>query len=64
MKGNFWRKLFRSGYNGAGYNVWERHGEKKELSSRGYNGREAKRDPHTSRSKLKNWLKKWIPEKE
>lgn len=43
MKGNFWRKIFRKGYNSK--------------DSR-YNGWMAKTDAHTSRTKLKNFLRK------
>lgn len=44
MKGNFWRKIFRKGYNAQGYH------------SAQYNGTMAKTDWHTNRSKLKRYL--------
>lgn len=43
MKGNFWRKIFRSGYD---------------TKSARYNGYMAKTDANTSRSKLKRFLRK------
>lgn len=46
MKGNFWRKLFRSGYD---------------TNSRYYNGKMAKTDGNTSRTKLKKYLNNILP---
>ena len=43
MKGNFWHKIFRKGYDSKDYR---------------YNGNMAKTDAHTSRTKLKNFLKR------
>ena len=48
MKGNYWRKLFRKGYN-ANYP----HG-----NAAKYNGKLAKTDANTTRSKLKKFLDK------
>ena len=43
MKGNFWHKIFRKGYNSKDHR---------------YNGNMAKTDAHTSRTKLKNFLRR------
>lgn len=43
MKGNFWRKIFRKGYD---------------TKDSRYNGWMAKTDAHTSRTKLKQYLNK------
>lgn len=47
MKGNFWRKTFRKGYDTKDHR---------------YNGWMAKTDAHTSRSKLKRFLDKIFQE--
>jgi hypothetical protein len=47
-KGNFWHKIFRSGYN-ANYPKGD---------AARYNGKEAKHEANTSRSKLKRFLNK------
>ena len=44
MKGNFQKKIFRSGYNAHG------------IGADKYNGKESKRDWKTTRTKLKNFL--------
>jgi hypothetical protein len=48
MKGNFWHKIFRKGYN-----VDYPHGDAAK-----YNGNMAKTDAKTTRSKLKRFLDK------
>ena len=47
MKGNFWRKIFRKGYNSHGGGHAAR-----------YNGKMAKTDVKTSRARLKRFLDK------
>ena len=47
MKGNFWRKIFRKGYNAHGYH------------SAQYNGKMAKTDGNTSRTRLNRLMDKF-----
>ena len=52
MKGNFWSKIFRKGYCFEGYH------------SKEYNGKMAKTDAKTIRTKLNNFLNRIKNEQE